>query len=71
MRLANAGYIASAGYAIPFGLWSYPSDADHCIEFPTTDRSHAVIAAKLTRFRIRIAVVCSFIDERSHRCLIP
>src|SRR5262249_54001125 len=56
-----------ASYAIPFGLCSYPSDTDHRIEFPTTDCSHAVIATKLTRFRIRIAVVRPFIDECSHR----
>src|SRR6266568_3712785 len=60
-----------ASYAVPFGLWSYASDADHCIEFPTTDCSHAVIATELTRFRIGIAVVGSFVDERSHRRVTP
>jgi hypothetical protein len=60
-----------ASYAVPFGLWSHPSNADHGVEFPTTDGPHAVIATKLTRFRIRIPVVRPFIDKRSHRCLIP
>jgi hypothetical protein len=63
---ADSDPIQLASYTVTLRLWPYPSDTDDRIELPFTDRSHAIVIAKNTRFRIGIAGVRPFVDQRSH-----
>ena len=55
-----------ASYAVTLRLLAHSTDADHRIEFPGTDRPHAVMIAKHSRLRVRIAGVRPLVDQCSH-----
>jgi hypothetical protein len=55
-----------AGNSVPLRLLSYSPDANHSIEMPVTNFSHAIVIAKDSCLRIGIAAVGPLVDQCSH-----